>query len=314
MSFQQRYLSASATTFRHNIFGKTEQKRVINSIPRPLDCRSLLVCLKSIPKPLGLPKPTILCKMVEEEPYVYYQGAKVPKAVTHVVIDPLVQIIERQAFAHCHALKSVSFPGALPTTGSNTTGSQLTRIGEFAFAECTSLKSIQIPASVEKIESSAFESCHFLKSVTFQRVGTSLAGLTHVGDDAFCNCYSLKSIEFPPSLTFLGIGAFFDCSCLTSVSFGHEESSLAHIGSNAFQSCRALKTIRIPACVTEIYDGTFEDCVDLQSVEFLEPSVLTEMGSRAFEGCTSLVTFVLPKPLLKLGAYAFQGVSLTCSH
>ncbi|MBO4962287.1 MAG: leucine-rich repeat domain-containing protein, partial [Clostridia bacterium] len=94
--------------------------------------------------------------------------------------------------------------------------------------------SIEIPNSVESIGDDAFCECYSLTSVT---IGENV---TSIDDNAFENCYSLTSIEMPDSLTSLGSYCFSGCSSLTSIKI---PSNVTSIGSYCFSGCRSLTSV-----------------------------------------------------------------------
>ena len=50
--------------------------------------------------------------------------------------------------------------------------------------------------------------------------------VTSIGDNAFCECFSLTSITIPNSVTSIGRDAFYGCSGLTSVTIGNSVTSI----------------------------------------------------------------------------------------
>ena len=63
-----------------------------------------------------------------------------------------------------------------------------------------------------------------------------------VGDSAFYDCISLKSIIIPKSVRFIGESAFSGCSSLKSIEI---PKSVKSIGDSAFSYCISLKSIEI---------------------------------------------------------------------
>lgn len=88
----------------------------------------------------------------------------------------------------------------------------------------------------------------------------------------------------------IGVGAFWDCSGITSVSI---PNSVASIGKGAFYSCSGLTSVTIGNSVTSIGESAFDDCSGLTSVTI--PNSVTSIGEYAFRG-THLRTIVLQNP------------------
>ena len=105
-------------------------------------------------------------------------------------------------------------------------------------------------------------------------------GVTRIGERAFRECKSLKSITLPDSLT--------------------------EIGGLAFSGCSSLESITIPEGVTEIEKEVFERCSSLKSI--ILPEGVTKIGYRAFDKCKSLVSVTFPQKLSKLFSDAYEGM------
>lgn len=116
-----------------------------------------------------------------------------------------------------------------------------------AFAFCPNLKSVTFYGSIGGIGEEAFYACTSLESVTFGgNVGMqSLGG--GIGSYAFAYCNSLKSVNFSNSraqVDMLGGCAFSDCTRLTSINL---PSNLKNIYSDVFVNCSSLTSIEIPS-------------------------------------------------------------------
>ena len=89
--------------------------------------------------------------------------------------------------------------------------------------------------------------------------------VTAIGDEAFWNCYMVKSIEIP--------------------------NSVKTIGRNAFSFCYELESIIIPDGVSAIDDFAFNSCEKLENISI--PSSVKTIGKSAFVYCYNLSGFVV---------------------
>ena len=113
--------------------------------------------------------------------------------------------------------------------------------------------------------------------------------VTTIGDCAFAECLSLKSIFIPDSVTSLDLGAFSSCKRLKSVVIPH---SVTTIGSGAFSTCSHLESIVLPYSVTSFGSSTFYKCYNLECVKLVggTPSKWKlRLHSQMFKGCTLLI-------------------------
>ena len=79
---------------------------------------------------------------------------------------------------------------------------------------------------------------------------------------SFYECFNLKTIILPNSVTRIGNGSFRYCENLSSITIG---DNVKIIDKSAFDGCRSLTTITLPASVKEIRSQAFADCPKLQS-------------------------------------------------
>ena len=98
-------------------------------------------------------------------------------------------------------------------------------IDKESFAGCSELHSITIPKSITNVGTRAFSDCTGLESVTIHStsIGSWFSGLTSIkeiiignevatiGDNAFKGCSGITSIAIPNSLTSVGSNAFSGC-------------------------------------------------------------------------------------------------------
>lgn len=188
------------------------------------------------------------------------------------------QELANSVFSGCKALKVVNLPG------------NLCSIGNFAFKDCTSLTSVNIPEGTEKIGEGAFEKDEALASVsipsTMQEIGSS------------------EEIDVSE-----GIGAFADCSNLSSVTLTVGKD-YAFIGSRTFSNCESLTEITVPGNYMTIYPYAFENCKNLKSFVYLKgytdyPYQLIDCY--AFNECNALKVVSLSESLKTIESYAFKN-------
>ena len=149
--------------------------------------------------------------------------------------------------------------------------------------------------SVSRIGDSAFENCTSMKSITIW------PDLIRIGSAAFKGCLSLESISISSTVMEIEDSVFEDCSQLETATIWGDITSF---GDSAFKGCSSLKSISIPSSTKIIGTSAFEDCTALESVIFWGGEVI---GDCAFKNCTSLSDISIPDETTTIGASAFKG-------
>lgn len=131
--------------------------------------------------------------------------------------------------------------------------------------------------------------------------------ITSIGDYAFKDSSSLKSITIPDCVTSIGSSAFYGCISLSSITI---PNSVTSIGDEAFYGCRSLVDVTLSDAILSIGDSMFRDCVRLQNI--IIPERVTSIGKSAFLNCNSLAKIIIPDNVTTISGYSFyQCTSLT---
>ena len=252
-------------------------------------------------------------------------------ALKQITLPKSMTFIEGGAFQNCSALTSISVP------------QNVTYLGASAFSGCTSLTSATLPQTITRISSGLFENCSSLTTVQ------ASSALTSIGSRAFAETSALSSFTFPQTLTavgaesftgsgivtanlpqsvtYLGAGAFADC---TKLVYAQVPAAIQAIRERTFRNCTELKNVSIPEGIRYIGAAAFQNDVSLQTVDFAQsllticdnafegsgvgeglvlPSALRTIGSRAFAGCMRLTSLTIPTDVRKMGSQAFADGS-----
>ncbi len=156
------------------------------------------------------------------------------------------------------------------------------------------------------IGGSSFSNCSSLKTLEFPE------SLTSIGESAFSSCVSLEDIVLPEGLLYIGPNAFFECSGLLSIMI---PSSVNSIGESALYGCSNLERI-IVASENPVYDSR-NDCnalINTSTNEIMRgckvtviPNSVTSIGNESFEHCLGLTSITIPESITRIGSSAFYG-------
>lgn len=259
-------------------------------------------------------------------------------ALKQITLPKSMTFIEGGAFQNCSVLSSILVP------------QNVTYLGASAFSGCTSLTSATLPQAITRISSGLFENCSSLTTVQASSALTSIGSrafaetsalssftfpqtLTAVGEESFTGS-GIVTANLPQSVTYLGAGAFADC---TKLVYAQVQAAIQAVRERTFRNCTELKNVSIPEGIRYIGAAAFQNDVSLQTVDFAQsllticdnafegsgvgeglvlPPALRTIGSRAFAGCMRLTSLTIPADVRKMGSQAFadgSSPSIVCA-
>ncbi len=270
------------------------------------------------------------------------------KNIASVCIPETVTEIEIEAFSYCTNLIAVQLPEGLTKIALNlfegcnnlvsvVIPSTVNRIEQKAFYKCSSLASLNLPAGIVYVGKDAFYGTPWYSTMYDEApdgpfyIGSLLLGYkgnkpkgelvikegtTFVGRGAFSNCSGLTSVTVPPSVACLGYDAFYNCSRLTAVyitdlaawcSIEYEQenngSNPLHYAHHLYLNGEEVTDLVITEDITHVGDYAFDYCSGLTSVTFLDG--VTSIGQRAFQDCRNLTNVTIPSSMAQIGSFAF---------
>jgi hypothetical protein len=117
--------------------------------------------------------------------------------------------------------------------------------------------------------------------------------VTVIGNRAFVNCTTLKSVIIPDGIIKIDSLAFYGCNSLTGIKI---PDSVISIGENAFRYCKVLTSAIIGDNVINIDSYAFNSCTSLTSV--IIGNSVTTVGESVFSGCpiekATIPAFIAP--------------------
>lgn len=211
------------------------------------------------------------------------------------------------AFADCSALASVINAMSVKTIGEGAFSRQtqsggapifdkialdsIEAIGEGAFMGNAGLSEIELPETMTAIDGFTFALCTNLQKVTLP------ATLTEIGEYAFRGCENLTRINLE-AVKLIGENAFYGATYLQTVDL----SSAEKIGAGAFANTNLVSRIKADN-LTEIGDNAFSKTA---FASFTAPN-LKKIGQAAFYKNYMLSEFVFGKDIEYVGSMAFLG-------
>lgn len=160
------------------------------------------------------------------------------------------------------------------------------------------------------------------KSISFVKIPD---GIISIGGMAFNGCTKLIDVEIPNGVKSIGWLAFGDCKSLCSIDI---PESVTEIDPYAFEGTKwyndlsdgivyinnvlyklkgktSDESIKVSSGTTHISSKAFQGCESLRSV--ILPNSVTSIGSEAFAGCTGLSSLIIPDSVTTIRSNAFSG-------
>ena len=169
------------------------------------------------------------------------------------------------------------------------------------FSENTNITGITFEegSQIKWIGDHAFKNCSSLKTIN-----NVPAGLTDINEWCF-ESTALESVDLSnTNVTIMKDGVFYNNKSLTSIKLPNK---LENFWDNAFNGCTSLNNIVMPSTVVGIHNNVFEGCTSLSNVTFNDS--YTTLGHHVFKNCP-LAAVTFPKTLNSIGEYAFEGTKL----
>ncbi|MCD8124003.1 MAG: leucine-rich repeat protein [Lachnospiraceae bacterium] len=245
-------------------------------------------------------------------------------------------------------ISASAFSGCSGFDGTLTLSRSLSSIANYAFYNCKNLTgTLTIPDSVTEINLGAFGSCTGFTGIVIGENVSWMYGYTstYISRCSFYNCSSVTEITFTgdsaPLISTSDSGStstsyvknFFSSDCFENLMkivvpadafadyadmyapYIQAQTRLVADGEDAFVIKDGVlvsytgdeTAITIPDTVTEIGSRAFQNNTTLISVQF--PESVEKIGSYAFYGCTALESVELTDQITEIGSYAFYGCS-----
>lgn len=123
--------------------------------------------------------------------------------------------------------------------------------------------------------------------------------VTSIGRQAFADA-ALTAITIPNSVTNIGNGAFYNCTRLATIGWGHGVTTLSPA---LFYNCDSLTNVVLPSEIKTIEDGAFSSCSGLTNITL---TAVTTINGTAFS-CEKLTSVSIPSCMITMSKLAFRN-------
>ncbi len=171
-----------------------------------------------------------------------------------------------------------------------------------AFQGQENLKVVHIPSTMKSIGEKAFSFCLYLTDVVFEVDSELAMALNEIGNYAFQYTGIREFVIIPTNEErVIGNYAFYRCFSLKKVDLSGNVSTL---GNYVFAECSALSDINL-GNVTEFGSNAFNGCTSLETIYI--PDSVTAYGVSGFANCAALKSIRLSESATKIPNTFFQN-------
>lgn len=213
-----------------------------------------------------------------KELYIPASVTSVGRAFNNSEIERLVIAAGTMRFAYsfenCKSLREVVIENA----------DGITLQGE-VFGNCISLQSVTIKEGYLSVSERCFENCAALSRIDFDRI-------VYIGGKAFSRCISLPSeIVFNNVISYVGYGAFSDCTGIKRVSFG---INMLKTSFGIFSGCTSLTEVTLGPVLNNPIGGNVQKVYYRGTREDFERHLAA--NGMSFEGAEIVFDVQVPLP------------------
>lgn len=232
------------------------------------------------------------CKNIDAYPYSFGN-----RNITSLTIPETLETLNVNAFGNCNKLKTVNW---------NAINATLSYEGS-AFSSCSGLTTVNIGDKVESIPAYLFNYCRNLRYV-------DLANVRSIGNYSFGNCYSLKEITIPATVSEAATYAFYNCHNLVHIRDLTEQNLFKLSAKEVLTDATAAFSDNLKKTTSGIWTYTENGVTraidyegEVSHLDFTGTDI-TEIAGYAFYHASGVTEVTIPGTVTDIGDYAFAGM------